>query len=133
VATTLSAKSAPTLWRGLTDSEAQLRLREFGPNTLPAAHKATLLSIAFATLKEPMLVLLLSTGVVYVLIGDSREAVAILASIFLVIGISVVQKQRTERTLEALRDLTSPRALVSIGLICTVPENTFSVLGFAPE
>jgi Ca2+-transporting ATPase len=112
VATTLSAKSAPTLWRGLTDSEAQLRLREFGPNTLPAAHKATLLSIAFATLKEPMLVLLLSTGVVYVLIGDSREAVAILASIFLVIGISVVQKQRTERTLEALRDLTSPRALV---------------------
>jgi Ca2+-transporting ATPase len=41
-----------------------------------------------------------------------RETIAILASIFLVIGISVVQKQRTERTLEALRDLTSPRALV---------------------
>lgn len=59
-----------------------------------------------------MLVLLLSTGVVYLLIGDLREAVAILASIFLVIGISVFQKQRTERTLEALRDLTSPRALV---------------------
>ena len=105
-------ESASKLWRGLTDSEAQRRLRQFGPNTLPAAHKATLFSIAFATLKEPMLVLLLSTGVVYLLIGDLREAIAILASIFLVIGISVVQKQRTERTLEALRDLTSPRALV---------------------
>ena len=95
MAQALQAESTPKLWRGLTDSEAQLRLRQYGPNTLPAAHKATLLSIALVTLREPMLVLLLSTGVVYLLIGDSREAVAILASIFLVIGISVVQKQRT--------------------------------------
>ena len=112
MAQTLPAESARRLWHGLTDSDAQKRLRQYGPNTLPSAHRATLFSIAFATLKEPMLVLLLSTGVVYLLIGDLREAVAILASIFLVIGISVFQKQRTERTLEALRDLTSPRALV---------------------
>ena len=108
----LPAEIAPTLWRGLTDSEARDRLRRYGPNTLPAAHKQTLFSIAVATVKEPMLILLLSTGVVYLAVGDLREAVAILASIFLVIGISVVQRQRTERTLEALRDLTSPRALV---------------------
>ncbi len=112
MAQTLPADTALTPWRALTDSEARDRLRRYGPNTLPAAHKQTLFSIAFATLKEPMLVLLLSTGVVYLAVGDLREAVAILASIFLVIGISVVQKQRTERTLEALRDLTSPRALV---------------------
>ena len=61
MAQTLQGESASKLWRGLTDSEAQGRLRQFGPNTLPAAHKATLFSIAFATLKEPMLVLLLST------------------------------------------------------------------------
>jgi Ca2+-transporting ATPase len=59
-----------------------------------------------------MLMLLVSTGIVYLLIGDLREAIAILASILVVIGISVIQKQRTEHTLEALRDLTSPRALV---------------------
>jgi Ca2+-transporting ATPase len=112
VAQPLPAESAPKQWRGLTDSEARDRLRRYGPNTLPLAHKQTLFSIAFATLKEPMLVLLLSTGVVYLVVGDLREAVASLASIFLVIGISVVQKQRAERTLEALRDLTSPRALV---------------------
>ena len=78
MAQTLPGESASKLWRGLTDSEAQRRLRRFGPNTLPAAHKATLFSIAFATLKEPMLVLLLSTGVVYLLIGDLREAIACL-------------------------------------------------------
>ena len=109
---TLPAEPAAQRWRGLTDSAAQERLRQYGPNVLPSIRKVTLFSIAFATLKEPMLLLLLSTGVVYLLIGDIREAIAILASIFLVIGISVVQKQRTERTLEALRDLTSPRALV---------------------
>jgi Ca2+-transporting ATPase len=87
-------------------------LRQYGPNVLPSAQKITLFSIAVGTLKEPMLMLLVGTGVVYLLIGDLREAIAILVSIVLVIGISVIQKQRTERTLEALRNLTSPRALV---------------------
>jgi len=59
-----------------------------------------------------MILLLVVTSIVYFLIGDLREALAILASILVVIGISIFQKRRTERTLEALRDLTSPRALV---------------------
>ncbi len=99
-------------WTGLTDSEARERLGQYGPNVLPSGHKLTLFSIVLGTLKEPMLILLLSTGLVYLLVGDLREAIAILASIFMVIGISTTQKHRTERTLEALRDLTSPRALV---------------------
>ena len=78
----------------------------------PSGHKLTLFSIVVGTLKEPMLILLLSTGIVYQLVGNLREAIAILASILLVVGISTTQKHRTERTLEALRDLTSPRALV---------------------
>ena len=99
-------------WTGLTDSEARERLQKHGPNVLPSAGKLTLFSIVAGTLKEPMLILLLSTGIVYLVVGDLREAIAILASILLVIGISTTQKHRTERTLEALRDLTSPRALV---------------------
>jgi P-type Ca2+ transporter type 2C len=59
-----------------------------------------------------MILLLVSTGMVYLLIGDLREAIAILASILVIVGISIIQRQRTEHTLEALRDLTSPRALV---------------------
>jgi len=97
---------------GLTDTEARQRLRKYGPNVLPSSKKLTLFSIVLGTLKEPMLILLMGTGLVYLLIGDLREAIAILASIFIVIGISTTQKHRTERTLEALRDLTSPRALV---------------------
>ena len=113
MAQTFPAETAPTLWRGLTGSGGPgLKLRRYGPNTLPTAHKQTSFSIAFATLKEPMLVLLLSTGVVYLAVGDLREAVAILASIFLVIESPWFRSKGRERTLEALRDLTSPRALV---------------------
>ena len=78
----------------------------------PSGHKLTLFSIVVGTLKEPMLILLLSTGIVYQLVGNLREAIAILASILLGIGVSTTQEPRSERTLEALRDLTSPRALV---------------------
>ena len=99
-------------WKPLSELEAQTRLRTYGPNVLRGTRKRTLLLIALETLREPMILLLVVTSIVYFLIGDLREAVAILASILVVIGISIFQKRRTERTLEALRDLTSPRALV---------------------
>jgi len=54
---TLPAEPAAQLWRGLTDSAAQERLRQYGPNVLPATRTVTLFSIAFATLREPMLLL----------------------------------------------------------------------------
>lgn len=100
------------MWTPLSETEARKRLSRYGPNVLPAAEKQTLLRIALETLREPMILLLVVTSIVYFLLGDLRESVAILISILVVIGISIVQKRRTERTLEALRDLTSPRALV---------------------
>jgi P-type Ca2+ transporter type 2C len=49
---------------------------------------------------------------VYLLLGELRDSLVLLASIFVVLGISLYQRQKTERALEALRDLSSPRALV---------------------
>ena len=43
---------------------------------------------------------------------NSRDSLVLLASIFVVLGISLYQRQKTEHALEALRDLSSPRALV---------------------
>ncbi len=63
-------------------------------------------------LREPMLLLLLSCSVIYFLLGDIREAVVLSVFVNLVIGIEIYQQQKTERALEALRDLSSPRALV---------------------
>jgi Ca2+-transporting ATPase len=59
-----------------------------------------------------MFVLLLATGVVYLMLGSPKEAIALMGAILVVIGITLYQERKTERTLQALRDLASPRALV---------------------
>ena len=98
--------------RGLTETEARIRLRAEGPNELPRSDQRTFLRIISDVLREPMLTLLLIGGLVYLALGDLKEAVILLAFAMLSVVITVVQETRTERVLDALRDLTSPRALV---------------------
>ena len=101
-----------TLQFGLSDAEAARRLQTDGFNELPRHGQRTLPRIVVDVLREPMLALLLGAGLVYLALGDSQEALVLMAFAGLSILITVVQETRTERALEALRDLTSPRALV---------------------
>jgi Ca2+-transporting ATPase len=107
--------SAAPLYKGLTRAEAQSRLTSDGFNELPRAGRRSPLRIVLEVLREPMLALLIAGGVVYLLLGNLEEALILLAFACLSVGITVVQEARTERVLEALRDLTSPRALVIRG------------------
>jgi Ca2+-transporting ATPase len=59
-----------------------------------------------------MFLLLIAAGLVYLILGSYEETIALMMAIFLVIGITLYQERKTERTLQALRDLSSPRALV---------------------
>jgi Ca2+-transporting ATPase len=97
---------------GLSEVEAAVRLRTDGYNELPRADRRTPLRIVGEVLREPMLALLLAAGAVYLALGDLHEALILLAFASASIVITVVQEARTERVLQALRDLTSPRALV---------------------
>ena len=98
--------------QGLSDIEAATRLRVDGPNALPSDERRSLFDLAVDVVREPMILLLLASGGVYLLLGDVREASALLASIVVVVGITLYQNRKTERALDALRDLSSPRALV---------------------
>lgn len=100
------------LLKGLTQAEAIARQASAGFNELPRQRRRTPLRIVAEVVREPMLTLLISGGVVYLLLGDLLEAVVLLIFASLSVVITVVQEYRTERVLEALRDLTSPRALV---------------------
>ncbi|RJP30786.1 MAG: cation-translocating P-type ATPase [Actinobacteria bacterium] len=100
---------------GLSDEEAARRLKQEGPNSLPSGKKRTVLRIAFDILKEPMFLLLVGAGIVYLVLGDLQEALILMSFVIMVMGITFYQEQRTERALEALRDLSSPRALVIRG------------------
>ena len=98
--------------RGLSEADAQTRLKTGGYNELPRPNRRTPLRIILEVMREPMLALLLGGGVIYLALGDLKEAVILLVFATMSVLITVVQETRTERVLEALRDLTSPRALV---------------------
>ena len=98
--------------RGLSEADVQARLRTEGYNELPRSERRTPLRIVLEVLREPMLALLLGGGAIYLASGDLKDALILLAFATMSVVITVVQETRTERVLEALRDLTSPRALV---------------------
>jgi Ca2+-transporting ATPase len=97
---------------GLSSVEASARLRRDGPNVLPQPDQRRWPTILLTVLREPMLLLLLAAAFVYLLIGDPREAAVLGASVVLVIALTVYQEQKSERALQALRELGSPRARV---------------------
>ena len=103
--------AAATL-EGLSASAARARLAQDGPNELPRAGRRSILRIAVEVLREPMLTLLLAGGIAYLLLGDRVEALILLAFATFSVVVTVVQETRTEHVLEALRDLSAPRALV---------------------
>jgi Ca2+-transporting ATPase len=96
----------------LSEAAAAERLRADGPNELPSRETRRFRELVREVLREPMILLLLACGGVYLLLGDTREAIVLLASVGVVIGITLYQNQKTERALEALREIASPRALV---------------------
>jgi P-type Ca2+ transporter type 2C len=107
---------------GLTSAEAAARLLRDGPNELPSAKPRSLLQIAFEVVREPMFLLLLAGGAIYMLLGDMQEALLLLAFVFVVIGITLYQERKTENALQALKSLSSPRArVIRDGEACHVP------------
>ena len=102
----------PSSLGGLSEQEAATRLRAEGANELPSVKARGLLAIIWEVLREPMLLLLVGAGAIYLFLGELRDSVVLLVSIFVILGISLYQQRKTERALEALRELSSPRALV---------------------
>lgn len=98
--------------QGLSAGEAAARLAAQGPNELHSSRPLGAWRLLLEVVAEPMFLLLVACGAVYLLLGDLGDAMMLLGFVCIVAGITFVQKQRTERSLNALRDLSSPRALV---------------------
>jgi Ca2+-transporting ATPase len=97
---------------GLTALEAAARLKTAGYNELPSSRPKSVWRIAVEVVREPMFLLLVGCAVLYIILGDYREGMAMLSAVLLTIGMTFYQYQKTERALEALRNLSSPRVLV---------------------
>ncbi len=93
---------------GLTTLEATQRLKRTGPNALPEAHRHHWLYALSTMWREPMLLMLAVCGALYVALGDPHDAAILVGAMAVIALISVVQQHRTERALEALKDLSRP-------------------------
>lgn len=97
---------------GLSSTEAQHRLQSEGWNDLPTAKPRSLFAIAWTIAREPMFILLIACGSIYLILGSKEDAYILLGSVLIIMSMSFFQERKSERALEALRDLSSPRALV---------------------
>lgn len=97
---------------GLSSGVAAQRLQTDGLNELGIRQRRALYGIVRDVLKEPMFLLLLVAGGIYLVMGDRSEALTLLGFVLIIMGITVFQERRTDNALAALRDLSSPRALV---------------------
>ncbi len=98
--------------KGLSSGEASERLKSHGFNELLSSRPKNIWKIALEVVREPMFLLLISCGLLYMILGDYREGIIMLCTIFIIIFITFYQYRKTEKALEALKNLSSPRALV---------------------
>lgn len=100
------------LSRGLSQVQAQEKIRREGFNELPSSKPKNILATALGVVKEPMFLLLVACGTLYLALGDVHEGLMLLGFVFVIMGIELYQEKKTEKALDALKDLASPRALV---------------------
>jgi len=101
-----------TSLNGLSESEASRILKTLGYNELPSSKPKTIFHTMYHVIREPMFLMLVACGVLYLIAGELQDALMLLGFVFVMMGITIYQERKTERALDALRDLSSPRALV---------------------
>lgn len=99
-------------YSGLSSAIARQRLLDEGSNELPNQAQRSLARISLEVVREPMFLMLVAAATLYLFMGEISDAVMLIGSVSVVMLITIVQERRTERALDALRDLSSPRALV---------------------
>ncbi len=112
----------PAAFSGLSAAEAAQRLRQHGPNALERREGRGLLRTVAAVLTEPMFLLLLAAAAVYLFLGDLGEGLLLSFFALMAVGLVVLQERRSERALEALRQLAAPQVrVVRDGQVRQVP------------
>jgi len=105
-----SRQSAEVKW--LSQAQAHARFVQEGPNELQSSKPRGVARIILEVVREPMFLLLIACGILYLAMGDAHDAFLLLGFVLVVIGITVVQQRRAARALDSLKSLSSPRALV---------------------
>jgi Ca2+-transporting ATPase len=105
-------QSLQTSVGGLTQEEANERLSTFGVNEIKETKKLSRLTLFAKQLKEPLIMLLLAATTISAFIGEIVDAIIIIAIIIITAFVGFIQEYKSERSIEALKKMTSARCRV---------------------
>lgn len=97
---------------GLTAAEAKQRQQQYGKNELKPQKKESFFRKVLHILCEPMFLLLIIAAVIYFILGEPRDGAIMLIFVVGMISIDVIQEWKTDKTLNALKDLSAPHVTV---------------------
>ncbi|NBV12053.1 MAG: ATPase, partial [Actinobacteria bacterium] len=97
---------------GISESQAQSILTREGENLIPSEAPKTFVKQIMLILSEPMLILLIAAGVINFLLAEVLDALMLMVTVFIVLGISIYQSRRSEKALQALKELSAPTVKV---------------------
>lgn len=97
---------------GLTDSEVQKRLSEYGPNELVSKGRASPLVLWLSQFKDFLIVILMAAVVLSAILGETVDAVVIFVIILFATTLGFIQEFRAEKAMDALKRMASPTASV---------------------
>ncbi len=97
---------------GISETQAQSILAREGENLIPSEAPKTLAKQILVILSEPMLILLIAAGVINFLLAEVLDALMLMVTVFIVLGISIYQSRRSEKALQALKELSAPTVKV---------------------
>ena len=101
--------------QGLSSKEVIDRLAQDGYNELPSTKKRSIIKIAIEVFREPMFLLLVACGLVYLILGDFEESIMLLGFVFVIMGITLYQERKTERALECITGSFKPESACNKG------------------
>ena len=99
-------------YKGLSAVSAKERLFINGPNELPSAKPKSVLDIFAHVVKEPVFIMIIASGLLYLILGNTLEGIVLFSSTTIIILINFYQNRKTENALYALRKLSAPNAIV---------------------
>ncbi|QAS61470.1 calcium-translocating P-type ATPase, PMCA-type [Clostridium septicum] len=108
---------------GLSSSDAKSRLEKNGPNKLAGKKEKSIIQLFFSQINDVMIYILIIAAIISAFMGEISDAIIILIVILVNAIIGVVQESKAEKALEALKNMSTPKALVKRdGEIIEIPS-----------
>lgn len=115
-------------YSGLSDDDVKKYMQKYGKNELVPVKKKNLLTRILAVFKEPMLALLFGAAFIYFLLGDYQDGIIMMFFVIFVTSISFFQEWKTDKTLDALKELSSPKVdVVRNGEVINIDSRDLTV------